>query len=100
MVQAGYSIDGAAADSLVAARFEAPSVLQACCGFAVAAPALGQTESSEDSLAAPQENDALAFAYGDRAGQVIAPADVVLGAKQLLAFPWIPRRNACATARG
>ena len=65
-------------------------VLQACCGFAVAAPALGQTEISEDSLAAPQENDALAFAYGDRAGQVIAPADVVLGAKQLLAYPLNP----------
>ena len=30
------------------------------------------------------------FAYGDRAGQVIAPADVVLGAKQLLAYPLHP----------
>jgi rieske iron-sulfur protein len=30
------------------------------------------------------------FAYGDRAGQIIAPADVTLGAKQLLAFPMQP----------
>jgi Rieske Fe-S protein len=65
-------------------------VLHACCGLAIAAPALAQTGGSEDSLAAPQENDALAFAYGDRAGQVIAPADVVLGAKQVLAYPLNP----------
>jgi Rieske Fe-S protein len=65
-------------------------VLQACCGLAVARPALAQTETTEESQAAPRENDALAFAYGDRAGQAIAPADVVLGAKQLLAYPLDP----------
>jgi Rieske Fe-S protein len=65
-------------------------VLQACCGLAVAVPALAQTEPTAESLAAPQENDGVAFAYGDRAGQPISPADVVLGAKQLLAYPLDP----------
>jgi Rieske Fe-S protein len=62
-------------------------VLQACCGLALASRGLGQTDTSEEAMAAPQEDDALAFAYGDRAGQVIAPDDVALGAKQLLAYP-------------
>jgi Rieske Fe-S protein len=65
-------------------------VLQACCGFALCTPVAAQNDGSEESLAEPQENDALAFAYGDRAGQAIAPADVVLGAKQLLAYPMDP----------
>jgi len=65
-------------------------VLQACCGFALSTAALAQTGGDEQALAAPQANDALAFAYGDRAGQTIAPADVVLGAKQLLAYPLNP----------
>jgi Rieske Fe-S protein len=62
-------------------------VLQACCGLALGGRALAQTATSDEALAAPQENDALVFAYGDRAGQVIAPDDVALGAKQLLAYP-------------
>ena len=65
-------------------------VLQACCGLALSTPAIAQTEGSEESLAVPQENDALAFAYGDRTGQAIAPVDVILGAKQLLAYPLSP----------
>jgi len=62
-------------------------VLQACCGLALGGPALAQTDTSDEALAAPQENDALVFAYGDRAGRVITPGDVALGAKQLLAYP-------------
>ena len=65
-------------------------VLQACCGFALCAPALAQTEIGADTASGPQENDALAFAYGDRAGQAIAPTDVALGAKQILAYPLDP----------
>jgi Rieske Fe-S protein len=64
-------------------------VLQACCGFALCGPALAQTEPSAESDP-PRENDTLAFAYGDRAGQVIAPADVAVGAKQILAYPFDP----------
>jgi len=65
-------------------------VLQACCGLALGGPTAVRAGEAEEALAAPQENDALVFAYGDRAGQVIAPADVVLGAKQLLAYPMHP----------
>ena len=41
----------------------------------------------DDAVAPPQENDTLVFAYGDRAGQVIAPGDVTVGARQILAYP-------------
>jgi Rieske Fe-S protein len=65
-------------------------VLQACCGLALGATAAARGDDGDDAIAPPQENDALVFAYGDRAGQVIAPADVALGAKQLLAYPMHP----------
>ena len=65
-------------------------VLQGCCGLALCAPAITRADDVEDANAAPQTGDALVFAYGDRAGQVIAPADVALGAKQLLAYPMHP----------
>ena len=64
-------------------------VLQVCCSVALCARA-ARGDETDDALAAPQPDDLLAFAYGDRAGQVIAPADVVLGAKQLLAYPLHP----------
>ena len=51
-------------------------VLQACCGLALCPPLAAQTGDSAEALA-PQAGDELVFAYGDRAGQVIAPADVV-----------------------
>jgi rieske iron-sulfur protein len=63
-------------------------VLQACCGFALASRALAQAVGDE-SL--PAVDDALGFAYGDRAGQPIAPADVAVGAKQTLAYPLDPK---------
>lgn len=62
-------------------------VLQGCCGLALAAPLAARGDEADEASAAPRENDVLVFAYGDRAGQVIAPADVTVGAKQLLAFP-------------
>jgi Rieske Fe-S protein len=65
-------------------------VLQAGCSLALAAPVLARADDADDTVAAPRENDALAFAYGQRAGQIITPADVVLGAKQLLAYPMDP----------
>lgn len=65
-------------------------VLQACCGLALCSRALAQTDAAAETAPAPQPDDALAFAYGNRAGQVIAPADVALGAKQILAYPLDP----------
>jgi Rieske Fe-S protein len=65
-------------------------VLKACCGLALCAPVAARGDEAEEAAAPPQAGDALVFAYGDRAGQVISPADVVLGAKQLLAYPMHP----------
>jgi Rieske Fe-S protein len=65
-------------------------VLKACCGLALCASASARGDDNEDAATPPQPGDALVFAYGDRAGQVLAPADVVLGAKQILAYPMKP----------
>jgi rieske iron-sulfur protein len=66
-------------------------LLKACCALALTAPVIrAHGDEAADTSAPPQEGDALAFAYGKRAGQIITPADVVLGAKQLLAFPLNP----------
>jgi Rieske Fe-S protein len=62
-------------------------VLKACCGLALCAPVMARSQETDDIAAPPQEGDAVVFAYGDRAGQIIAAADVMLGAKQLLAYP-------------
>jgi Rieske Fe-S protein len=65
-------------------------VLKGCCGLALYAPAAARGDETDNAAAPPQTGDALVFAYGDRAGQVIAPVDVVLGAKQILAYPMKP----------
>lgn len=62
-------------------------MLEACCGLALCAPLVARGDETDEASAAPQEGDALVFAYGERAGQIVAPADVALGAKQLLAYP-------------
>jgi rieske iron-sulfur protein len=62
-------------------------VLKACCGVALCAPVVARGDETDDAAAPPQIDDALVFAYGDRAGQVVTAADVALGAKQLLAYP-------------
>ena len=69
-------------------------VLKACCGLALCAPVVARGDETEDAVAPPRADDVLVFAYGDRAGEVIGPADVALGAKQLLAYPMqpMPRR--------
>jgi len=65
-------------------------VLKACCGLALCAPVVARADEADDAVAPPQADDVLVFAYGDRAGQVIAATDVALGAKQLLAYPLQP----------
>ncbi len=65
-------------------------VLKACCGLALCAPAVARADEAEDAVAPPRADDALVFAYGDRAGQVIAAADLTVAAKQLLAYPMDP----------
>ncbi len=72
------------------AQLKRRRMLTGCCGLALAAPFAARGDEAEDAAAAPRENDALVFVYGDRAGQPIAPADVVAGAKQIIAFPMDP----------
>ena len=67
------------------------SILKACCAFALAVPAVAaRGDDADEASAPPQAGDALVFAFGKRAGQVIAPTDLSLGSKQLLAFPMNP----------
>jgi Rieske Fe-S protein len=65
-------------------------VLKAGCGLALCTPMVARGDEAEEAGAPPQAGDALVFAYGERAGQVIAATDVALGAKQLLAYPMHP----------
>jgi rieske iron-sulfur protein len=65
-------------------------VLKAGCGLALCPPLIARADEAEEANAPPQAGDTLVFAYGDRAGQVVAAADVALGAKQLLAYPMHP----------
>ena len=65
-------------------------LLQVCCGLALAPPTVVRADEGEDALAPPQENDLLVFAFGQRAGQTIAADDVVMGARQVLAYPMSP----------
>ena len=54
---------------------------------------LGRFEvfAADDPKAArPQKGDRFVFAYGDRAGQLIAPEDLPLGGPQQIAFPMDP----------
>jgi Rieske Fe-S protein len=54
---------------------------------------LGRLEAfaADDAKAArPQKGDRFVFAYGDRAGQLIAPEDLPLGGPQQIAFPMDP----------
>ncbi|HUL82356.1 MAG TPA: Rieske 2Fe-2S domain-containing protein [Gammaproteobacteria bacterium] len=70
---------------------ERRTLLGACCGLAlggaVGARADDTSAPRAEALAPPQLDDVLVFAFGSRAGQPIAPADLAPGAKQTLAFP-------------
>lgn len=81
------------------AQLKRRRMLTGCCGLALAAPFAARGDEAEDAAAAPRENDALVFVYGDRAGQPIAPADVVVGAKQIIAFPFDPIAKRVRDAR-
>jgi rieske iron-sulfur protein len=58
-------------------------------GLGLAFPGL-VLAAEEDRHARPQQGDLLVFAYGERAGQVIVPADLPTGGPQQLAFPMDP----------
>ncbi len=66
-------------------------VLQCICGLSagVASRAFAQTGGSPQSQP-PADNDWLVFAYGERAGTPIVPADLELNGQQTFAFPQDP----------
>jgi Rieske Fe-S protein len=63
------------------------TVLRAGCAAALAGACRARADETDERSAPPQAGDALAFAFGPRAGTVIGPADLVIGAKQTLAYP-------------
>jgi rieske iron-sulfur protein len=66
------------------------AMLRAGCALALISARRAHADDAGDAAAPPQENDVLVFAFGDKAGQVIGPADLELGAKQTLAYPKSP----------
>jgi Rieske Fe-S protein len=70
------------------------SVLRAGCAVALAGAWRARGDEPGERSAPPQENDVLVFAFGPKAAQVIAPADLPSGAKQTLAFPMNPATKA------
>jgi Rieske Fe-S protein len=62
-------------------------MLRACCALALTGATAGRADEVAEALAPPQENDVLVFAFGARAGEPITPADLAIGAKQILAYP-------------
>jgi len=65
-------------------------MLRACCAVAFAGAVRARADESGEASAPPQESDVLVFAFGEKAAQVIKPADLAAGAKQTLAYPMNP----------
>src|SRR5437899_7782669 len=64
--------------------------LAAGLGLGVALSTVDTLAAEDEKTARPRKGDRLVFAYGERAGQVIAPEDLPLGGPQQLAFPMDP----------
>ena len=65
-------------------------VLRGLCALGLGLPAAARAQSADGTASQPVENDRLVFAFGERAGQVIAPRDVKLGVEQVLSYPMDP----------
>ena len=61
-------------------------LLKWLCALGVARPALGQVSGDDPSVAAPQAGDALVFAFGERAGEPVAPDDLTVASRQVFAW--------------
>ena len=73
-------------------RIRRRRLLEAGCALALGAGSLARAgETDGDAvLAPPQPGDRLVFAYGEHAGTLIKPDDIVIGAQQVLAYPFDP----------
>jgi len=65
-------------------------VLQGLCAFGLALPAVSRAQGAGTAASPPAENDRLVFAFGERAGEAIAPGDLALGTEQVFAYPMDP----------
>jgi len=59
-------------------------------GLALTCPGAVAAAGEDDKNLRPTKGDRLVYAYGERAGQVIAPGDLALGGPQQLVFPMDP----------
>ena len=59
-------------------------------GLGLSAVAARGTPDGNEKYTPPQENDLFVFAFGDREGEVVAPEDVALRARQIIAYPMDP----------
>lgn len=63
-------------------------LLVGLCALGAGVPRVGASQSGPGPVESdlPQENDRLIFAYGDRAGRIMQPGDLDIGARQVFAF--------------
>lgn len=64
-------------------------MLGCMCALGVGLPAIAEAQDPA-AMEAPKENDFLAYAYGDKAGQPVAVDDLAVAEKQVFAFAMDP----------
>lgn len=65
-------------------------LLQCLCALGFAPAFTSADESDEAAMAEPKAGDLLVFAFGERAGERITPADLEVGSKQVFAYAMDP----------
>ena len=78
---------------LAARNLRRRKLLEVLAGLSVGLPRLVRADDGGET-APPQENDRLVLAFGDRAGEPIAPEDLAVGVKQVFAYPQDPATGA------
>lgn len=78
---------------LAARNLRRRKLLEVLAGLGVGLPRLVRADDGGET-APPQENDRLVLAFGDRAGEPIAPEDLAVGVKQVFAYPQDPATGA------
>jgi len=66
------------------------TVLKATLGLGLLFSRVSVARADDPKLARPQKGDRFVFALGERAGQIVKPADLPLGGPQQLAYPMDP----------
>ena len=65
-------------------------MLRGLCAFGLALPVASRAQGTNGAASPPAENDQLVFAFGERAGEAIAPGDLSFGTEQQFAYPMDP----------